>query len=104
MSFLFSNQSSNFRIGEILIKEGLLTQNEVDQILLEQEASQKPFGVIAEWLYGISFEAIEEAWAEQYSISAKTVNPKIYKPRKDALAMMSARQAWQFRWPATLEK
>ena len=36
------------RIGEILIEQGLLTVREVDEILLEQEAYKKPFGVIAE--------------------------------------------------------
>ena len=92
------------RIGEILIEQGLLTPREVDEILLEQEANKKPFGVIAEWLCGVSIEAIEEAWATQYTQNAPTIDPSVYKPRKDAMLMMSARQAWQFRCiPMNLE-
>ncbi|MEE2819027.1 MAG: hypothetical protein VX615_00260 [Planctomycetota bacterium] len=96
--------SKQLRIGEILIEQGLLTPREVDEILLEQEANKKPFGVIAEWLCGVSVEAIEEAWATQYTQNAPTIDPSVYKPRKDAVLMMSARQAWQFRCiPMNLE-
>ncbi len=88
---------TQLRIGEILIEQGLLTPREVDEILLEQEANKKPFGVIAEWMCGISVEAIEEAWATQYTQNAPEIDPSVYKPRQDAMQMMTARQAWQFR-------
>ena len=85
------------RIGEVLIEQGLLSVSDVEEILLEQQTTRKPFGVIAEWICGISMEAIEEAWASQYARNAKTVDPTVYIPRENARAVISTRQAWQFR-------
>ena len=35
------------RIGEVLIEQGLLSVSDVEEILLEQQTTRKPFGVIA---------------------------------------------------------
>jgi len=84
-------------LGEVLVEQGLLTESDVSSILEEQKASGRPFGDIAERLCHISTEAIEEAWAYQYAYNAPTIDPVSFIPRSDAMALVSARQAWQFR-------
>jgi hypothetical protein len=84
-------------LGEVLVEQGLLTESDVTSILEEQKATGRPFGAIAERLCTISTEAIEEAWAYQYAYNAPTIDPVSFIPRSDAMALVTARQAWQFR-------
>lgn len=91
-------------LGEVLVEQGLLTESDVSSILEEQQLTGRPFGDIAEHLCNISTEAIEEAWAYQYAYNAPTIDPVSFIPRSDAKALVSARQAWQFRClPMNLE-
>ena len=91
-------------LGEVLVEQGLLTEADISSILEEQKATGRPFGEIAEHLCNISTEAIEEAWAYQYAYNAPTIDPVSFIPRSDAKALVSARQAWQFRClPMNLE-
>ena len=91
-------------LGEVLVEQGLLTASDVWSILEQQEATGRPFGEIAERLCNISTEAIEEAWAYQYAYNAPTIDPVTFIPRSDARALVSPRQAWQFRClPMNLE-
>ena len=53
------------RIGEMLVRMGVLTRTQVDAVLTEQESSSEPFGAIAERLFSVSNEQIEHAWIEQ---------------------------------------
>ncbi len=102
-----SNACKNGRtllLGEVLVEQGLLSESDVFEILEEQLASGRPFGEIAERLFKISTEAIEEAWAYQYSFNAPTIDPVTFVPRSEAKDLVSARQAWQFRClPMNLE-
>ncbi|MDP7008957.1 MAG: hypothetical protein QGI78_05225 [Phycisphaerales bacterium] len=92
------------RLGEVLIEQGLLSESQVTQILSEQELSGRPFGVLAETMFHVSVEAIEEAWACQYAHNTRTIDPFIEIPRNDAKACITTRQAWQFRClPMSLE-
>lgn len=91
-------------LGEVLIEQGLLSESDVCSILEQQASTGRPFGEIAEKHCNISTEAIEEAWAYQYAYNAPTIDPVTFIPRSDAKALVSSRQAWQFRClPMNLE-
>ncbi len=92
------------RLGEVLVEQGMLTQQQVEAILLQQKMTRRPFGVIAESLCNISMEAIEDAWACQYAQNTRTIDPFSEIPRSDAKELITTRQAWQFRClPMSLE-
>jgi hypothetical protein len=92
------------RLGEVLVEQGMLTETQVEEILTVQRATRRPFGVIAETLCNLSIEAIEEAWASQYAQNTRTIDPFTEIPRSDAKALITTRQAWQFRClPMSLE-
>lgn len=96
--------SRTLLLGEVLVEQGLLTEQDVRSIVEQQRKNGRPFGEIAETLCGISLEAIEEAWSYQYACNAPTIDPLTFMPRADAKGLVSARQAWQFRClPMNLE-
>ena len=83
-------------IGQVLVEQGVLTQGQVDHILRVQRAGHRPFGDLAERLYGISPRAVEDAWVEQYSQYVGTVDLHEQQMDADCLRLLSRRQAWQF--------
>ncbi len=85
------------RIGELLVKRGLLTLQQCEQILNLQRQSQRPFGAIAEEQFNLTPKALHAAWAEQYEQLAPRANPLGERVEPKALALVSRRQAWQFR-------
>lgn len=84
-------------IGQLLVKQGVLTNDECDRIMAEQDISGRPFGAIAEELFGVSAESVEQAWAEQYAMMAEWLDPSVAKVDPAALATIDRRHAWQFR-------
>ncbi|MBT4523617.1 MAG: hypothetical protein HOI88_08410 [Phycisphaerae bacterium] len=89
--------SRTLLLGEVLVEQGLLSELDVRSILEQQRKTGRPFGEIAEKLCNISTEAIEEAWSFQYACNAPTIDPLSFLPRREAKALVSSRQAWQFR-------
>lgn len=84
-------------IGQILVKHGVLTDSQCEHIITEQDQSGRPFGAIAEELFGVPSEAIEHAWADQYCMMAEWIDASLAKTDPAALATVDRRQAWQFR-------
>jgi hypothetical protein len=84
------------QIGELLIEQGALTQAQVEHILKVQRISHRPFGDLAERLYGIDPKAIEDAWVEQYLRIVGTIDLDDQKVDESCLRMLNRRQAWQF--------
>ena len=83
-------------IGQVLVEQGVLTGPQVAHILKVQKASHRPFGDLAERLYGIDPQAIEDAWVEQYVRTAGVVNLDDVTFDADCLRVINRRQAWQF--------
>ncbi len=83
-------------IGQLLVEQGVLTQGQVDHILRVQKESHRPFGDLAERLFGIKAKAVEDAWVEQYTRTVGTVDLDDYKVDEECLRLLSRRQAWQF--------
>lgn len=84
-------------IGQLLVKQGALTHEECERIMAEQDLSGRPFGAIAEELCGVSPDAVEQAWADQYCMMAEWIDASLAKVDPAALATIDRRQAWQFR-------
>lgn len=85
------------RLGDLLVQRGVLSREQRDTILAEQIQTSRPFGVLAEQIYGVHREDIEEAWAEQYALINPTVDPRREHIDKAVLQLVGRRQAWQFR-------
>ena len=83
------------RIGEMLVSMGVLNRVQVDEILAEHESTSEPFGAIAERLFGVAPEAIENAWIEQSQDRATLFDPA-NGIDDDARDLVIRRQAWQF--------
>jgi hypothetical protein len=88
--------SKGIQIGELLIEQGALTEQQVQHILKVQKISHRPFGDLAERLYGIEPKAIEDAWVEQYLRVAGTIDLDAQKVDGECLRLLNRRQAWQF--------
>ncbi len=84
------------RIGELLVKRGILTEQQVEEILCAQRNTRRPFGDIAERMYNISPSDIENAWSEQFAMLAEHVDP-VTEVYDDAVkTIIDSRRAWQF--------
>lgn len=88
--------SRAFRIGEILIEQKVLSEQQVFEIVAAQKKLHLPFGVLAERMFEVSLESIEEAWVEQYHRVTGTLNLAEQRVDEAALATITRRQAWQF--------
>ena len=86
----------SIRLGEVLVRRGVLSSEQVDDILLEQQRTKRPFGLLAEQMFGVPEVVIEQAWAEQYASITGTFDLEENQPEREALGLVSRRQAWQF--------
>jgi hypothetical protein len=84
------------QIGQLLIEQGVLTRKQVDHILVVQKQSHRPFGDLAERLFGVDPRAVEDAWVEQYVRTVGVVDLNEQHVETEALRMLNRRQAWQF--------
>jgi hypothetical protein len=84
------------QIGQLLVEQGALTEAQVEHILKVQKMSHRPFGDLAERLYGINPKAVEDAWVEQYIRVAGVVDLDEQQIETECLRLLNRRQAWQF--------
>lgn len=84
------------RLGEILVKQGLLTSAQVTQILQTQKSQGRPFGVLAEQMFDLDPRAVESAWVKQYAELAGPVDPTRLPIDRSCVKLVNRRQAWQF--------
>jgi type IV pilus assembly protein PilB len=85
------------RLGELLVKRGVITPAQQEAVLDYQRLTGRPFGELAEKLYGVRESAIEQAWAEQYTAVTRHIDPRTQVIDPDVLPLIDRRQAWQFR-------
>jgi len=83
-------------IGRLLVEQGVLTREQVKHILDVQKSSHRPFGDLAERLYGVNPRAIEDAWTEQYVSRSGAVNLDTLPFDPSCKSVINTRQAWQF--------
>ncbi len=85
------------RLGQLLVEADVLTTQQVDDIVGQQQRTGEPFGLLAERLFGVDPLKIEDAWARQYAGLTRTVNLAIEVFDEQAAELVTRRQAWQFR-------
>lgn len=85
------------RLGDVLVKRGVITPAQRDSILDYQRLTGRPFGELVEKLFSVRESAIESAWAEQYAGMARLVDPRAESVDPEVLPLIDRRQAWQFR-------
>ncbi|MEM1184359.1 MAG: hypothetical protein AAGI53_05070 [Planctomycetota bacterium] len=84
------------RLGDLLIKRGAITEEQRESILEHQRRHPRPFGLLAEQLFGVSPRTVEQAWAEQFAEVADWVELDGLDTVPDVLDLIDRRQAWQF--------
>ncbi len=84
------------RLGNLMVEAGILTPQQRDQILWVQREHPRPFGAIAEELFGVKPIDVERAWADQLIDIADRVDPAIMVADHDCITLIDRRQAWQF--------
>ena len=85
------------RMGEMLVAEGLLDEEQVERVLEVQREVGEPFGSICERIHGLSPETIEGVWARQYEHLTRELTLDEIDFDPSVADLVSARQAWQFR-------
>ena len=85
------------RLGDLLVKHGVLTEKQRDHVLNAQKLRAKPFGALAEELFGVDPDQVEKAWAEQFAALSVPIDPRAYHVNPEVLGLVERRQAWQFR-------
>jgi hypothetical protein len=83
-------------IGQLLVEQGVLTPRQVEHILKVQKESHRPFGDLAERLFGINPKAVEDAWVEQYTRTVGLIDLDDQRIDEECLRLLNRRQAWQF--------
>lgn len=84
------------RLGELLVGLGALNAEQRDTVLERQSTLGRPFGALAEELYGVDPAAVDHALATQYASVAPRLDPRMIEPNDEVLVIISRRQAWQF--------
>lgn len=85
------------RLGELLVAQGLLRECEVEAVLARQRDCSRPFGPLCEEMFGVDPSLVEGAWVDQYRALSASFDADFARAVPAALALVSARQAWQFR-------
>ncbi|MFT5423335.1 MAG: hypothetical protein ACI89L_001112 [Phycisphaerales bacterium] len=84
------------RLGDLLVERGAITAAQQSEILEAQLTRIRPFGVLAEEMFGVSPHVIEDTWAAQYATLATRCDPRIDAIDPAVLELIERRQAWQF--------
>ncbi|MGP1310086.1 MAG: hypothetical protein ACTS27_07815 [Phycisphaerales bacterium] len=84
------------RLGELMVRRGLLSERQVEKVLEAQGRTARPFGELAEEMFDLHPSQVEQVWAEQYALNTPRIDPRTERISKDALGLLSRRQAWQF--------
>lgn len=84
------------RLGEILVEQGVLSEQQVFEIIQAQKTNRQPFGVLAERMFEVTIDSIEAAWIEQYHRFTGTLDLEGSLFDDEALRLVNRRQAWQF--------
>jgi len=85
----------DLRIGAVLIKQGVLSEAQVREILDWQKTHTMPFGQVARQLFQIEEAAIWKAWATQMAGYLAKVDIADQRPDDRVLTLLRAQEAWR---------
>lgn len=81
------------RMGELLVKAGAMTNKQVHEVLQRQKETNKPFGMIAQKMFGIPAKSVWQAYARQMAVAIeetvlilepRNIEAMTYIPLKDS--------------------
>ena len=84
------------RLGELLVRRGVLTASQVCALLEMQRRTSRPLGDLAETHFGVPARVVETAWVRQYVTMDTRIDLDARLPDPEWLLALSRRQAWQF--------
>lgn len=87
---------THLHLGDLLVKHGVLTAAQREEVLQAQQHRGGPFGALAEEMFGVAPAAVERAWSEQYAAFAPLIDPRGLTITSATLDIINRRQAWQF--------
>lgn len=87
-------QERNRQIGAVLVRMGVLSQQQVQAILDKQKQDHRPFGSLAQDLFDIPEERLWEAWAMQMISYCREVDLANEPYDLKMLHLLSAQEAW----------
>ncbi len=85
------------RLGEVMVRAGTISEAQRQEILEAQAKTGRPFGELAERMFGVDPRAVESAWAAQYAAAVPRIDPMAVEPDAEVLRLVGRREAWQFR-------
>jgi Type II secretion system (T2SS), protein E, N-terminal domain len=85
------------RLGEWMVRAGVIDDSQRSAILDAQASCGRPFGELAERMFGVDPRAVESAWAKQYASAVPRIDPLDQEPEPEVLGLVGRREAWQFR-------
>ncbi|MGF1634372.1 MAG: hypothetical protein ACFCVE_11025 [Phycisphaerae bacterium] len=88
--------SNRIMIGQLLVQQGVLNAEQVEHVVRVQQATGRPFGDLAERLFDVSPQAVEDAWSLQFINEAGLCDLDEARFDPSCVALLSRRQAWQF--------
>ena len=91
-----TNKHQGIRIGQILVEQGKLTEQQVFEIIEAQRRTSMPFGLLAERMFDVTVDSIEQAWVEQYCRFTGQLDLDEVAIDQHVLKLINRRQAWQF--------
>ena len=62
------------RLGDLLVRNGALTPAQRDSVLDYQKLTGRPFGELAERLFGVGQRAVEDAWGTWTFVAAREIS------------------------------
>lgn len=83
------------RIGAILAQRGVLTADQVQQVLSRQRGDDRPFGPLAEMLFKVPLNVIASALAEQILASCPHTGLVGETLDDNCLTILRPRDAWE---------
>ena len=94
--FLNRVSSGNALHSSLGARCACLSHEQRAEVLRQQRVTGRPFGLLAEEMFGVDPRAVERAWAAQYAGYAERIDLDTETPSVDALRVLEPRQAWQF--------
>lgn len=91
------DSSNSLKLGELLVAQGVLTVQQVKHILDVQAVTTRPFGDLAERMFGVNPKAVSGGWVKQFVGRNAPRDVAGEKCEARWVQMLDRRQAWQFR-------
>ncbi len=84
------------RLGDLLVQFNVLTAQQCEEVGQAQKTDPRPFGMLAEEMFGVDPGVVEHAWAVQFAQISPRLDPRSVDQCQGLESVITNRQAWQF--------